>query len=219
MSNANSRKAQGLLVDRSFPVQSRPTHAHACTTRRRRRSVLIKSVLAEAPGSSKRRSMRRVQAERRAQATSGKSSVGHAITSELRRRRREREGGGRGCSSRLVRPSVSRAPAASACVIKGGESTACAHSGINKVKVNRGVSITDILYHVTKKFYKVDTRLIQVITVCGYWMHSIWWPLGDVCLLVLEANPKSVFFQYRFQDSLHHWRSFLVDGDWNGGGE
>ena len=169
MSNANSRKAQGLLVDRSFPV---PTQAHACTTRRRRRSVLIKSVLAEAPGSSKRRSMRRVQADRRAQATSGKSSVGHAITSEPRRRRREREGGGgRGCSSRLVRPpvrpSVSRAPAASACVIKGGESTACAHSGINKVKVNRGVSITDILYHVTKKFYEVDTRLIQVITVCG----------------------------------------------------
>ena len=218
MSNANSRKAQGLLVDRSFPA---PTHAHACTTRRRRRSVLIKSVLAEAPGSSKRRSMRRVQADRRAQATSGKSSVGHAITSELRRRRRER---GRGTRLLLpprpsVRPSVSRAPAASACVIKGGESTACAHSGINKVKVNRGVSITDILYHVTKKFYKVDTRLIQVITVCGYWMHSIWWPLGDVCLLVLEANPKSVFFQYRFQDSLHHWRSFLVDVDWNGGGE
>ena len=218
MSNANSRKAQGLLVDRSFPV---PTHAHACTTRRRRRSVLIKSVLAEAPGSSQRACGVYRRTGGRAQATSGKSSVGHAITSELRRRRRERGRGDEAAPpASSVRPSVSRAPAsASACVIKGGESTACAHSGINKVKVNRGVSITDILYHVTKKFYKVDTRLIQVITVCGYWMHSIWWPLGDVCLLVLEANPKSVFFQYRFQDSLHHWRSFLVDVDWNGGGE
>ena len=166
VSNANSRKAQGLLVDRSFPVQSRPTHAHACTTRRRRRSVLIKSVLAEAPGSSQRACGVYRRTGGRAQATSGKSSVGHAITSELRRRRRERGRGDEAAPpASSVRPSVSRAPAsASACVIKGGESTACAHSGINKVKVNRGVSITDIML---LRNYKVNTSLIQVITVCG----------------------------------------------------